>query len=112
MQFKPESLLIVSAGIMQIPAIQTAKSLGLHVIATDKNPDAAGFAYCDEAVVIDSKDVAGHISYVREAKNRFNIVGAFAASDVAVTVAAITNELGLPGISNDVAIRSHNKALD
>ena len=111
MQFKPESLLIVSAGIMQIPAIQTAKSLGLHVIATDKNPDAAGFAYCDEAVVIDSKDVAGHISYVREAKNRFNIVGAFAASDVAVTVAAITNELGLPGISNDVAIRSHNKAL-
>ena len=111
MKTNSESLIIVSAGIMQIPAIQTAKSLGLHVIATDKNLHAAGFAYCDEAVVIDSKDVSGHISYVREAKHRLNIVGAFAGSDVAVTVAAIVNELGLPGISNDVAHRSHNKAL-
>ncbi len=106
-----QSIIIVSAGIMQIPAIQTAKSLGLHVIATDKNPDAAGFAFCDEPVLIDSKDVEGHIRYVREAKTRFNIVGAFAGSDIAVTVAAIANEMGLPGVPNDVALRSHNKSL-
>lgn len=106
-----ESILIVSAGIMQIPAIQKAKNLGLHVIATDKNPNAAGFAFCDEPVVIDSKDIEGHIDYVRKARGHFNIIGAFAGSDVAVTVAAIANELGLPGVPNDVALRSHNKAL-
>lgn len=111
MKNKTDSIIIVSAGIMQIPAIKTAKNIGLHVIATDKNPDAAGFVYCDEPVVLDSKDVNGHIAYVKQAKSRFNIVGAFAGSDVAVTVAAIANELGLPGVPNDVALRSHNKAL-
>jgi biotin carboxylase len=111
MKSQSESLLIVSAGIMQIPAIITAKSLGLHVIATDKNPNAAGFEYCDEPVVIDSKDIAGHLEYVRHASTRFNIVGSFAGSDVAVTVAAIANELGLPSVTNEVAIRCHNKGL-
>ena len=106
-----KSIIIVSAGIMQIPAIIKAKNLGYHVIATDKNPNAAGFQYCDYPVLIDSKDISGHLDFVQKYKRVFNICGAFAASDVAVTVAAMTNELGLPGISNDVAQRSHNKAL-
>lgn len=106
-----ESILIVSAGVMQIPAIKTAKSLGLYVIATDRNSDAPGFAFCDEAVVIDSKDIDGHVRYARENQKRLNLKAAFAGSDVAVTVAAITNELGLPGIPSDVALRSNNKVL-
>ena len=106
-----EGILIVSAGIMQIPAILEAKALGLYVIASDMNPEAPGFAYCDERVVLDSKDVAGHVKFALEQRERLNIRAAFAGSDIAVTVAAITNALGLPGIPLEVAQRSNNKSL-
>lgn len=105
-----ESILIVSAGRMQIPAILTAKSMGLNVVATDRNSEAVGFALCDEAVAIDSKDIEGHVRFAREHAQRLNLRGAFAGSDVAVTVAAVTEALGLPGISVEVAQRSNNKS--
>lgn len=104
-------VIIVGAGIMQIPAIRTARDLGLFVIASDKNPHAAGFELCDHALVLDTKDHEGHVRFARENKARFNIAGAFAGADVAVTVAHITESLGLPGISVDVAERSNNKWL-
>jgi len=106
-----KSIIIVSAGVMQIPAILTAKSMNLNVIATDRSPDAAGFKYCDIPIVLDSKDIAGHIDFALANKDKLNIQGAFAASDVAVTVAGITQALNLPGIPMDVAIRSNNKSL-
>ncbi len=108
---KMKSIIIVGAGIMQIPAIKTAKGMGLNVIATDRNPSAEGFMYADVPVIMDTKDVKGHVEFAIENKEKYNIVGAFAGSDVAVTVAGITNALNLPGIPMDVAIRSNNKSL-
>jgi biotin carboxylase len=105
------AILIVSAGVMQIPAIERAKRLGYYVIASDRNPDAAGFALADERLVLDVKDVEGHVAWARANAARVNLRGAFAAADVAVTVAHVTEALGLPGIPVDVAERSNNKAL-
>src|SRR5687768_1570504 len=96
---------------MQLPAIRTARSLGYRVVASDGNPAAPGLALADEAVVLDIKDVEGHVRFARENRDRLNLRGAFAGADVAVTVAAVTNALGLPGIPVDVAERSNNKAL-
>jgi biotin carboxylase len=110
-KMKRDAILIVSAGIMQIPAIKTAKEMGLTVIATDMNPNAPGFQYSDYTVVLDSKDTSGHVAYALENKDKLNIKAAFAGSDVAITVSAITNALGLPGIPMDVALRSNNKSL-
>ena len=108
---KMKSIIIVGAGIMQIPAIKTAKKMGLNVIATDRNPSAEGFMYADVPVIMDTKDVKEHVKFAIENKEKYNIVGAFAGADVAVTVAGITNALNLPGIPMDVAIRSNNKSL-
>jgi len=108
---KMRSIIIVGAGIMQIPAIKTAKEMGLNVIATDRNPSAEGFKYADVPVIMDTKDVKGHVKFAIENKEKYNIVGAFAGADVAVTVAGITNALNLPGIPMDIAIRSNNKSL-
>jgi biotin carboxylase len=108
---QPEGIIIVSAGQMQIPAVLTAKKLGLFVIATDANPHAAAFQFCDLAVVLDTKDLQGHVKFALENKDRYNIKGAFAAADVPVVVAAITTALGLNGIPPEVAERSHNKTL-
>lgn len=106
-----KSIIIVGAGIMQIPAIRTAKEMGLNVIATDRNPSSDGFKYADVPLIMDTKDIQGHIKFAIENKEKYNIVGAFAGADVAITVAGITNALNLPGISMDVAIRSNNKSL-
>ena len=108
---KTKAIIIVSAGAMQVPAIKIAKEMGLTVIATDRNPDAVGFQYCDHKVVLDTKDADGHVRFALENAKSLNIKGAFAGSDCAVTVSALTNALKLPGIPLDVAKRSNNKAL-
>ena len=108
---KTKAIIIVGAGVMQVPAIKIAKKMGLTVIATDRNPDAVGFQYCDHKVILDTKDAAGHIRFALENAKSLNIKGAFAGSDCAVTVSAVTNALKLPGIPLDVAKRSNNKAL-
>ena len=106
-----KAIIIVSAGSMQVPAIKMAKAMGLTVIATDRNPNAVGFKYCDHKVTLDTKDVEGHVRFALENSESLNIKAAFAGSDCAVTVSAITNALKLPGIPLDVAKRSNNKAL-
>ena len=110
-EVKKSAIIVVSAGIMQIPALKVANEMGLTVIATDRNPDSVGFKYCDHAIILDSKDAEGHAKFALENREKFNIKAAFAGSDCAITVSAITNALGLPGIPMDVAIRSNNKAL-
>jgi len=110
-QSEKDGIVIVSAGVMQVPAIKAARELGLTVVATDRDPNAPGFAFCDHQVVLDSKDAAGHVEFALANREKFNIKGAFAGSDVAITVAAITQALGLPGIPPEVAARSNNKAL-
>lgn len=106
-----KSIIIVGAGIMQIPAIETAKKLGLFVIATDKNPAAPGLQLADHPLELDVKDAPGHVRFAAAHKEKLNITGAFAGADTAVTVAHITQALGLPGISPEVALRSNNKWL-
>jgi biotin carboxylase len=106
-----KGILIVSAGIMQIPAIKKARELGYFVIATDRNPEAVGFKLADISIAIDSKDINGHIEFVKKHKGEYNICGAFAGSDVAVTVAAINKFLGVEAVSIEAAERSNNKWL-
>lgn len=106
---KKDAIIIVSAGVMQIPAIKLAKELGLHVIATDMNPNAPGFAYADNSIIVDSKNPSEHIKHLKKYSNQFNLKGAFAASDCAVTVAEITDHYNLPGISPETARLSNNK---
>lgn len=36
-------IMILGASILQLPAIEKAKEMGLEVIAVDMNPDAEGF---------------------------------------------------------------------
>ncbi len=108
---RQEGILIVSGGMMQIPAVLTAKKLGLFVIATDGNPNAAAFKHADLGVPIDTRDIAGTVKFARENQERYNIKAAFAGADVPVEVANIAQALGLPGIPVEVAERSHSKAL-
>jgi len=102
-----KTVLFVGAGRHQRRAIGRAKELGLEVAAIDRNPDAPGLAMVDVAEVVDLGDVHTAI----DAARRIGPDGVLTvSSDRAVpVVAAIAEELGLPGIGRKAAHLATNK---
>jgi biotin carboxylase len=100
-----KTLWIVSGGIEALPGIEQAKALGLYVVVSDGRSDAPGFALADDAVVASTYDVeetvAAAVRYHRTVRPVDGVV--CIASDVPVTVAAVADALGLPGIPVEAA---------
>ncbi|OGC22875.1 hypothetical protein A2291_00005 [candidate division WOR-1 bacterium RIFOXYB2_FULL_42_35] len=109
----PKTILIIGAGIEQVPAIKLAKSMGLRVVVTDGNQSAPGFEWADDFAVISTYDCVKTVSFARDysqSKNRLDGV-ITVASDVPLTVAAVAQELGLPGHSLETAKIATHKLL-
>ncbi|MBI5491348.1 MAG: ATP-grasp domain-containing protein [Deltaproteobacteria bacterium] len=106
-----KGIMILGAGIMQVPLIRKANDMGLFVIASDKNPGAPGLKLAGHPLILDIKDIKGHVAFALANRERFNISGVVAGADCAVTAAFVSEALGLPGIPVDVAERSNNKWL-
>lgn len=105
-----KKIMILGASILQLPAIEKAKEMGLEVIAVDMNPEAVGFSV--PGVV---KEVISTIdtSSILEAAKRHQINGIMTlASDMPMqSVAVVSHEMGLVGISEDTALKATNKAF-
>ena len=102
-------IMILGASILQLPAIQQAKKMGHQVVAVDMNPNAVGFQETGiEKEIISTIDIPAVI----EAAKRHQINGVMTlASDMPMrTVAAVSKELGLVGISEETALKATNKA--
>ncbi len=105
------TLLLVGAGLLQIPAVETAHELGLRVLATDRDPRAAAFPLVEEAVVLDTKDVHGHVRLARQLANRGELAGVYTeGADVELTVAQAARAVGLPGVDPAAARICSDKA--
>lgn len=105
-----KKIMILGASILQLPAIEKASEMGLGVIVVDMNSDAVGFKV--PGVV---KEVISTIDTpaILEAAKRHQINGIMTlASDMPVqSVAVVSRELGLVGISEDTALKATNKAF-
>src|SRR3954469_7889546 len=101
------TLLFVGAGRHQRRAIARVKELGARVVAVDRNADAPGLALADVGEVADFLDAEQAV----EVGRRHGVDGVMTvASDRAVPiVAAVAEELGLPGIGREVAHLMTNK---
>ena len=101
--------MILGASALQTPAILQAKKLGLHVVAVDMNPDAVGFKFADEKLIISTIDADA----VAEAAKKNPVDGVITlATDMPVrTLAAVAATLGLPGISIENAKKATDKVL-
>lgn len=101
-------VLVLGAGYWQIPLIRTVQSLGFRALATDKNPDADGASVADRFEPVDITDIDGTIALAR----RYEIAGTVSdQTDLSVpTLARVTQALGLPGPSPEVAYNTTNKA--
>lgn len=103
-----KKIMILGASILQLPAIQQAKKLGLKVVVVDMNPNAVGFQ--EEGI---EKEVISTIDIpkVLEAAKKHKIDGIMTlASDMPMrTVAAVAKEMKLIGIDEQTAINATNK---
>lgn len=102
-------LLVLAAGILQVPIIKRAYEMGIYVIAADGDPNACGLKYADKAIVANITSEEDMLRVAREE----NIDGVIhPCSEVSMSVMGrINDELHLSGISKDQAIRATNKHL-
>jgi biotin carboxylase len=100
------TVLFVGAGRHQLRAIRRAMELGLRVVAADRNPEAPGLTEADVGEVCDF-----NVPALAELGRKHQVDGVVTvAADRAVPiVAAVAEELGLPGIGRDVAHRVTHK---
>ena len=61
-----KKLLILGAGMMQVPIIQKAASLGIHTIVADFNPNAPGIEYADRFLEISTIDKEAVLNAAKE----------------------------------------------
>ena len=100
-------LLIVGASVLQIPAIEKAKKKGLFVGVIDINPNAPGIKFADQFYKVSTNDIEGVLVAARDFKP--NGIMTLATDMPMRSVAAVASELGLKGISTEVALKATDK---
>lgn len=105
-----KKLMVLAAGLLQIPVIKKAKEKGYYVIAVDDDTNAPGMALADKAIV--PGGLMNEEKMVAIAKEE-QISGVIhPCSEVAMNVMGrINDEMGLNGVSKETAIRATNKHL-
>ena len=107
---KGKRIIIIGAGLLQVPAIQIAQEMGLHTIVFDYNKDAHGMKIADYPMVVSTRDVDGSVRAARDLSQKMDIHGVITVgTDASTTVAAVANALGLPGNRFEDAYAASNK---
>jgi len=105
-----KNILIIGAGINQLPLIKLAKNKGLGVIVTDFNPKAVGFKYADYSHTISTRDIPAVVNLAKRLNDEIGIHGVTTmAAEVSQTIAAVAEELGLPAVGKETALVTTNK---
>lgn len=104
-----KKIMILGAGILQLPAIKKARKMGLETIVVDINPDAVGFNVEGiEKEIISTIDIP---AIVKSAKKHCIDGIMTLATDMPIrSVAAVAREMGLIGVSEETALKATNKA--
>lgn len=96
-----KKVLILGAGIYQVPLIQTAKELGIYTIVASIPGNYPGFALADKVYYENTTDYGKILAIARREKIDGIIT---TGTDVAViTIGRVCDTLGLPGLSFEAA---------
>ena len=74
-----KSVLILGAGLMQRPALISAKELGFYTYVIDANDKAESIPYADEFKQVDLKDREGILALASELKEKCGLKAIFTA---------------------------------
>jgi len=103
-------LLIIGGGVFQVPAIKTAKSMGLKVVVTDYNPEAEGMLLADYPIEVSTRNINLTVNTAKQFHRTCPLDGVMTVgTDASQTVAAVADALNLPGIPFEVAERATDK---
>ncbi len=102
-----KKILIIGASTLQLPAILKAKEMGFYVGVLDINSEAIGIKFADEFFNVSTIDVVGMLQVAKKFKP--NGIMTLATDMPIQAIAVSTTELGLQGLSVDVAIKATNK---
>jgi len=106
----PRTVLFIGAGKNQRRAIRRARELGLRVVAVDGNANAPGLPDADIPRVVDFSNV--RLLLARLADLEIHGVLAVQSERAVPIVAAVAEELGLPGIGVETAhLMTHKVAM-
>jgi biotin carboxylase len=101
------TVLFIGAGRSQWRAIARIRELGVHVVAVDGNADGPGLKLADVGVAVDFTDVDAVAAVGR--RHAVDGVMTFASDRAVPIVAAVAEQLCLPGIGSEAAYRATNK---
>ncbi len=106
-----KTLLIISGGIEAIHGVRRAKELGCHVVVSDVNPEAPGFALADDRLIASTYDAEATADaaerYHRDVRRIDGVITI--GADVPLTVATVAQRLGIPGIPIEAACLAQDK---
>lgn len=102
-----KTLLVLGAGPLQVPAITTARRLGVRVVAADGNPAAPGLALADSAHVLNIVAPESCLAMARAEK--VDGVIHICSEAAMASLGLINQELGLHGLTPETVIRATNK---
>lgn len=104
-----KKIIILGAGIYQVPLIKCAKRLGYYSIVCSIEGDYPGFAYADKVYYINTTDKKAVLKVAQEEKVDGIVT---AGTDVAVnTIGYVCDKLGLKGLSSASAEMVTDKSL-
>lgn len=107
-----KTLIVVGAGQLQIPLIETALEMGLKVIPFDMSADAPGMKLVQESVIMSTRDIDGCAREAKKLGLKQKVHGVITAgTDASKAVSAIAAALDLPGIRYNDAEAASNKVL-
>jgi biotin carboxylase len=105
------TICIVGAGAEAADGIAVARRMGLHVVATDADPEAPGFAVSHDRILASTYDVDATVAAVADYHRRVRRVDGVLciASDVPLTVAHVARAIGVPGLTLETARLASDK---
>lgn len=107
---KKPAIMILGAGLMQLPAFDAARKNGWTAIAADGNPEAPCRNRADLFLNIDLKDRIGLAEAASELKEEMDLKGVFTCgTDFSSSVAWVAEKLELPGIPYQTALDCTDK---
>ncbi len=103
-------IIVIGGGILQVPTVEIAHSMGLKVCIMDKSKDAPALKIADDYRLVSTKDIEEAIKQAKLFAENHNVVGVYTQGcDVELTVAKVAEALNLPHINIDSANDCNNK---
>lgn len=103
-------VMILGAGIMQMPALNIAREMGWKTFCVDRDESAPAVDLCDHFLPIDLKDRVGLARAAGAYKEKYGLDGVMTVgTDFTPSVAWVAEKNNLPGIGYQTALDASDK---